>query len=61
MHWNYIVEPYQRLARSARRRAQVCYLGMDPALQCVTLWRQREYLEKFEGRQARGPSPAVAA
>jgi argininosuccinate synthase len=32
-------------------RFEVCYLGMDPTLQCVTLWRQREYLEKFEGRQ----------
>jgi hypothetical protein len=42
-------------------RFEVCYLGMDPTLQCITLWRQREYLEKFEGRQARGPSPAVAA
>ena len=32
-------------------RFELCYLGMDPTLQCVTLWRDREYLGKFEGRQ----------
>ena len=32
-------------------RFELCYLGMDPSLECVTLWRDREYLAKFEGRQ----------
>lgn len=32
-------------------RFELCYLGMDPKLQCVTLWREPEYLAKFEGRQ----------
>ena len=32
-------------------RFEVCYLGMDPTLNCVTLWRDREYLDRFEGRQ----------
>ena len=32
-------------------RFEVCYLGMNPNLNCVTLWRDREYLNKFEGRQ----------
>ena len=32
-------------------RFELCYLGMDPNLQCVTLWRESEYLAKFEGRQ----------
>jgi len=32
-------------------RFELCYLGMDPTLECVTLWRDREYLAKFEGRQ----------
>eukprot|EP01047_Picozoa_sp_COSAG01_P019753 COSAG01_NODE_1108_length_11662_cov_189.275534_11_plen_289_part_00 len=32
-------------------RFEICYLGMDPNLQCVTLWRDRAYLDKFEGRQ----------
>lgn len=31
-------------------RFELCYLGMDPKLQCVTLWREREYLERFPGR-----------
>ncbi len=26
-------------------------IGMDPDLECVTLWRDRDYLNKFEGRQ----------
>lgn len=32
-------------------RFELCYLGMDPTLNCVTLWRDPEYLAKFEGRQ----------
>merc|ERR1712176_56449 len=32
-------------------RFELCYLGMDPNLKCVTLWREPEYLAKFEGRQ----------
>mmetsp|Transcript_5160 Transcript_5160/g.7268 ORF Transcript_5160/g.7268 Transcript_5160/m.7268 type:complete len:452 (+) Transcript_5160:121-1476(+) len=32
-------------------RFELCYLGMDPKLECITLWRDREYLAKFEGRQ----------
>mmetsp|Transcript_24437 Transcript_24437/g.73337 ORF Transcript_24437/g.73337 Transcript_24437/m.73337 type:complete len:465 (+) Transcript_24437:123-1517(+) len=32
-------------------RFELCYLGMDPNLECVTLWREPEYLAKFEGRQ----------
>lgn len=32
-------------------RFELCYLGMDPTLECVTLWRDRDYLNKFEGRQ----------
>jgi len=32
-------------------RFELCYLGMDPTLKCVTLWREPEYIEKFEGRQ----------
>ncbi|KAJ8612438.1 hypothetical protein CTAYLR_006593 [Chrysophaeum taylorii] len=32
-------------------RFELCYLGMDPSLECVTLWRDPEYLAKFEGRQ----------
>jgi argininosuccinate synthase len=32
-------------------RFEVCYLGMDPNLQCITLWREPEYLARFEGRQ----------
>eukprot|EP00939_MAST-03C_sp_MAST-3C-sp1_P003835 g3835.t1 len=32
-------------------RFELCYMGMDPTLECVTLWRDREYLAKFEGRQ----------
>ncbi len=32
-------------------RFEICYLGMDPTLTCVTLWRDREYLNRFEGRQ----------
>ena len=32
-------------------RFEVCYLGMDPNLNCVTLWREPEYLARFEGRQ----------
>jgi len=32
-------------------RFELCYLGMDPTLECVSLWRDREYLSKFEGRQ----------
>ena len=30
-------------------RFELCYLGMDPNLKCVTLWREPEYLAKFEG------------
>lgn len=29
----------------------MCYLGMDPNIQCVTLWRDPVYCEKFPGRQ----------
>ena len=32
-------------------RFELCYLGMDHSLDCVTLWRDPEYLSKFEGRQ----------
>lgn len=32
-------------------RFELCYLGMDPKLKCVTLWREPEYCSKFEGRQ----------
>ena len=32
-------------------RFELCYLGMDARLKCVTLWREREYLERFQGRQ----------
>jgi len=32
-------------------RFELCYLGMDPSLQCVTLWREPEYCAKFNGRQ----------
>jgi len=32
-------------------RFELCYLGMDPTLNCVSLWRDRDYLSKFEGRQ----------
>ena len=32
-------------------RFELCYLGMDANLECVTLWREPEYLAKFEGRQ----------
>jgi len=32
-------------------RFELCYLGMDATLDCVTLWRDPEYLAKFEGRQ----------
>jgi argininosuccinate synthase len=32
-------------------RFEVCYLGMEPNIQCVTLWRDPEYLSIFEGRQ----------
>ena len=32
-------------------RFELCYLGMDPTLSCVTLWRDPEYLAKFQGRQ----------
>jgi len=32
-------------------RFELCYLGMDPTLECVTLWREREYLERYQGRQ----------
>ena len=32
-------------------RFELCYLGMDPTLKCVTLWRDPEYLAKFQGRQ----------
>lgn len=31
-------------------RFEMCYLGMDPSLQCVTLWRDPVYCEKFPGR-----------
>ena len=31
-------------------RFEIAYLGMDPNLECVTLWRDRDYLERFEGR-----------
>lgn len=32
-------------------RFELCYLGMDPDINCVTLWRDRDYLDKFEGRR----------
>merc|ERR1719353_360750 len=32
-------------------RFELCYLGMDATLDCVTLWRDPEYLERFDGRQ----------
>jgi len=32
-------------------RFEICYLGMNPNIECVTLWRERDYLDKFEGRQ----------
>ena len=32
-------------------RFELCYLGMDPDIECVTLWRDRDYLDKFEGRR----------
>ena len=32
-------------------RFELCYLAMAPDIQCVTLWRDRDYLAKFEGRQ----------
>eukprot|EP00514_Thraustochytrium_sp_LLF1b_P000961 CAMPEP_0184521838 /NCGR_PEP_ID=MMETSP0198_2-20121128/7926_1 /TAXON_ID=1112570 /ORGANISM="Thraustochytrium sp., Strain LLF1b" /LENGTH=444 /DNA_ID=CAMNT_0026912553 /DNA_START=191 /DNA_END=1525 /DNA_ORIENTATION=- len=32
-------------------RFELCYLGMNPHLNCVTLWREPEYCEKFQGRQ----------
>ncbi len=32
-------------------RFELCYLGIDPSVQCVTLWRDPEYLAKFRGRQ----------
>ena len=28
----------------------MCYYAIDPNVQCVTLWRDPEYLEKFKGR-----------
>ena len=32
-------------------RFEVCYLGMEPNIKCVTMWRDPEYLSIFEGRQ----------
>jgi argininosuccinate synthase len=32
-------------------RFEMCYLGMDPTLECVTLWREPDYCAKFPGRQ----------
>ncbi|GBG23804.1 Argininosuccinate synthase [Hondaea fermentalgiana] len=32
-------------------RFELCYLGMDPNLKCVTLWRDPTYCDKFQGRQ----------
>lgn len=32
-------------------RFELCYLGIDPKIKCVTLWRDPEYLAKFKGRQ----------
>jgi len=31
-------------------RFELCYLGMDPSLECVTLWRMPEYNALFPGR-----------
>mmetsp|Transcript_1286 Transcript_1286/g.1527 ORF Transcript_1286/g.1527 Transcript_1286/m.1527 type:complete len:461 (-) Transcript_1286:1272-2654(-) len=31
-------------------RFELCYLGMDPNLECVTLWRDPDYCEEFQGR-----------
>ena len=31
-------------------RFELCYLAMAPDIECVTLWRDREYLNKFKGR-----------
>jgi len=31
-------------------RFEMCYLGMDPKLECVTLWREPDYCAKFPGR-----------
>ena len=31
-------------------RFELCYLGMDPELECVTLWRDPSYCQQFEGR-----------
>jgi len=31
-------------------RFELAYLGMDPTLTCVTMWRDPEYLETFQGR-----------
>jgi argininosuccinate synthase len=31
-------------------RFELCYLAMAPDIECVTLWRDREYLDKFQGR-----------
>lgn len=31
-------------------RFELCYLAMAPDIECVTLWRDREYLDKFKGR-----------
>jgi argininosuccinate synthase len=33
-------------------RFELTYLGMDPTLKCVTLWRDPTYFNKFPGRQA---------
>lgn len=32
-------------------RFELAYLGMNPNLECVTLWRDPEYVQKFQGRQ----------
>ena len=32
-------------------RFELCYLGMDPSLKCVTLWRDPTYCDRFQGRQ----------
>ena len=31
-------------------RFELCYLAMAPDVECVTLWRDRAYLDKFQGR-----------
>jgi len=31
-------------------RFELAYQALDPSIQCVTLWRDPEYLEKFKGR-----------